>query len=633
MDFGSLKEDERFEAKRCTDGLSKDFWETYSAFANTFGGTVALGVGEDPDDRRRLVPLGVRDPDKTIKELWDLLNDPRKTNVNLLTEDDIEVVDADGAKVILVRVPRAERERRPVFVNGSLNNGTYRRNGEGDYHCSMSEISEMLRDARGDSMDGSLCTKVLLRDLDSKSVESYRNMLAARRPEHPWNKEPTDEFLRLIGAADFDSDGELRPTIAGALMFGFDYSISRELPGYMLDYLEFNRSSDDWVHRLTTDTGEWSGNLLDFYMHVANRLNWNGDRPFRLDGAVRTDDSDLLKAEREAVLNAVVHADYNGSDGVRVELRPDMLVVRNPGTFRIPVRLAESGGHSDPRNRGIMKMFMLIGLVERAGSGIRRMVQACRDMGLEQPSFEESMNPATVTLTLRMGGAVRPDPENRGSKRASIRSDILEFVLANSRATIPEIAEATGRSTSTVSRILGELKEAGLLEREGSKARGRWVPGPNMSRVAGTGSPSDVEQDRDRRGVPVDLHHVVRHGLDLRPHTVLRAVQPLAPRGADHVVPLEADVELPQDEVVGVLNEQHLGEEREQPVLVVDAGYADIDGLGRPDVGEVHGLVEQRVGGVAEAFLESGAEGADHHVGRVVDEDVSLHAAGIGHGR
>ena len=66
---------------------------------------------------------------------------------------------------------------------------------------------------------------------------------------------------------------------------------------------------------------------------------------------------------------------------------------------------------------------------------------------------------------------------------------------------------------------------------------------------------------------------------------------------------------------------------------VVDAGDADVDGLGRPDVGEVHSLVEKSVGCVAKAFLKSRAEGADHHVGCVVDEDVSLHVAGIGHGR
>ena len=238
LDLDDLRENERFEAKRCEGKLTSEFWPTYSAFANTFGGDIALGLKEDPNNRRRLIAVGVGDTDKILNELWTQVNNPQKVSVNLLSEGDVRIEDVDGRNVIIVHVPRAERQKRPVFINGNMNSGTYRRNGEGDYHCSVTEIAEMLHDSRDEPMDSSLCSKVLLRDLEKETVGAYRRMMSNRVPSHPWNKEPDDEFLRLIGAAGYGDDGELRPTVAGVLMFGRDYSIVRELPRYMLDYLE-----------------------------------------------------------------------------------------------------------------------------------------------------------------------------------------------------------------------------------------------------------------------------------------------------------------------------------------------------------------------------------------------------------
>ena len=464
MDYRNMRENERFEAKRCADKLPRSFWPTYSSFANTFGGTIVLGLDEDEDDKSRLVPYGVGDPAEVIQSLWDQLNNTQKVNVNLLSERDVRVVEYEGRSLIEITVPRAERQRRPVYINGSMENGTYKRNGEGDYLCTMAEISEMLRDASDSSNDSRVCTQIQLRDLDRRSVESYRKLMTNLKPEHPWNKETDEEFLRLIGAASSDEGGVLKPTIAGLLMFGFDYSIERELPRYMLDYLEFRDGGGDWTNRMTTDTGEWSGNLFEFYMYVANRLNWNGDRAFSLDGVVRVDDSDILKAEREAVLNAVAHADYSGSGGIRVELGTDTLRIRNPGTFRIPIKLAESGGHSDPRNPLIMKMFMLVGLVDRAGSGVHRMVSTCRDLGLRAPTITESAQPSTVTVELHI----------RSSERKAPVPTILEYIAGNDHASIQEISRATGISTSTVSRRIRDLKDSGRLVREGGRSTGHW---------------------------------------------------------------------------------------------------------------------------------------------------------------
>ena len=99
-----------FEAKRSKGGLPKSFWETYSSFANTHGGCIALGVSESEDG---LVVEGVPDVDGTLKGLWNNLNNREKVSVNLLSDADVTVQDVDGKKVILVDVPRASRMDRP----------------------------------------------------------------------------------------------------------------------------------------------------------------------------------------------------------------------------------------------------------------------------------------------------------------------------------------------------------------------------------------------------------------------------------------------------------------------------------------------------------------------------------------
>ncbi len=64
-------------------GLPKSIWETYSAFANTYGGIILLGVEEWADKSLHTVDLP--DPDRLIKEFWDIVNNPNKTSVNVLS--------------------------------------------------------------------------------------------------------------------------------------------------------------------------------------------------------------------------------------------------------------------------------------------------------------------------------------------------------------------------------------------------------------------------------------------------------------------------------------------------------------------------------------------------------------------
>lgn len=146
IDFHNLenyKESNRIEAKTALGGFPQSLWETYSAFANTFGGTILLGVKEGED--RSLYPVDLPDPDGLIEEFWYNVKNPNKVSVNTLSEENVYIQTVEGKQIVVIEVPPAVRADRPVYIdNNPLY--TYCRNGDGDYLCTKEEIFTMIKE-------------------------------------------------------------------------------------------------------------------------------------------------------------------------------------------------------------------------------------------------------------------------------------------------------------------------------------------------------------------------------------------------------------------------------------------------------------------------------------------------------
>lgn len=148
LDYRKLqfyRENNRIEAKRALGGLPDSIWETYCAFANTFGGIILLGVEERRD--KSFHPIDLPDPDGLAADFWNAVNDPGKASVNILTDRDVQIRKVDGRRIIEITVPPAPRHLRPVFTGGDCFQGTYRRQGESDCRCTREEVEAMLYDA------------------------------------------------------------------------------------------------------------------------------------------------------------------------------------------------------------------------------------------------------------------------------------------------------------------------------------------------------------------------------------------------------------------------------------------------------------------------------------------------------
>ena len=141
------QENNRIEAKKAVGGLPRSIWESYSAFANTGGGVILLGVAENKKDKR-LYPVDLPDPQRLIAQFLELVDDPRVVNRNLLKSRDVAVEEVDGKEIVVIRVPRATRKQKPVYIGGNPMLGTYYRSGDGDFKCTPEQVEKMLKDAQ-----------------------------------------------------------------------------------------------------------------------------------------------------------------------------------------------------------------------------------------------------------------------------------------------------------------------------------------------------------------------------------------------------------------------------------------------------------------------------------------------------
>ena len=377
----------------------------------------------------------------------------------------------------MIEVPRVDRRLRPVYIGPDPLKGTYRRKFTGDYLCKPDEVRAMFRDSSETSLDADIAESSTADDLDKETIRAYRSLYNDVHKSGAVRGMPDAEFLCQVGAARKAVDGAIQLTKAGLLMFGQEWRIVYEFPNYFLDYRRETGENRRWDDRFTSQELEWSGNVFDFYDRVYMKLKQALDVPFKLDADMRrVDETPAHEALREAIVNALTNADFSSSRAVVVRWTEAGIELKNPGTFRVGVEGAYAGGTSDARNKNLLKMFSLIQIGERAGSGVPNMVDQWMSCGYGKPALSESYDPEISTVLLPLsadsaGGIPEKSAENVGrkptGKTAEKENAIVAYLTEHGESKSAEIAASVGLGTSRTNELLHGLVEGGVVKAQG----------------------------------------------------------------------------------------------------------------------------------------------------------------------
>ena len=406
------------------------FLRTVAAFANTAGGTILIGVTDRTRDVR-----GVNNPLDLEERAANLIGD--SIQPRLLPE--IEVISYRDRQLLAVQVhPSASR---PHFIKRvGRRSGTYVRVGSTNRQADAQLIDEMRRFAIGEAFDEWPMSEVNSEALDFRlASESFAPVRKLTRRNL--------ETLRLL----VPHQGQLVPTVGGMLLFGRD----------RLDHFP-----DAWI-QAGRFAGRDKATILDHArldMHPVQAIEEavsfvekHSLRGARIGRLRRRDRWNLPPAAvREAIVNAVVHADYSQRGApIRIAIFDDRLEVENPGLLPFGITLEDLPlGVSKLRNRVLGRVFHELGLVEQWGSGAQRMIAECRDNGLPAPVWEEIGVRLRLTLRTEQVRPQRVDPKDR---------TILDVLQDGKGRGTREIAEQIGLSPRSVRTRLARLVERGLI--------------------------------------------------------------------------------------------------------------------------------------------------------------------------
>ena len=472
------------EYKEASSDLPKSLWETYSAFANTIGGIIVLGIKEHRNryDEDRFEIKGVADAAKMLKAFWDTINSD-KVSRNILFDDDVECIDYEGKTLITIHVPMANYTMRPVYINKNLLSGSFKRNYEGDYHCTDEEVRAMLRDANENGNDGLMLENYDMNDIDLPTLHAYRNHFKVSNMDHVFNQLDDKDFLRNMGGMTTDRSTRREGlTMAGLMMFGKGLPVRDRFDNIRMDYIDKTNLMGDsrWSDRLTYD-GTWENNLFNFFTRVMPKLTADLKRPFKLEGMERIDDTPVHKAVREAMTNMIIHADLFITGVLKVEKYDNEFLFSNPGSLKLPIEDIMNGGNSKARNPRIQNMLRMIGFGDNIGSGYPTILKAWKDEHWRKPILLDRTELRQVDLTMPMTSLLPETALNEmkayygeEAYRAFTSEEqmILAYVWNGDSISNTELQQLLGLNSIEVGKILHQMVDKQLLNKEN---KNRWT--------------------------------------------------------------------------------------------------------------------------------------------------------------
>lgn len=419
-----------------------DYLKWVCGFANAHGGTIF--IGKDDDGKT----VGVGDYKKLMDDL------PNKIRDVLGIMAEVNLHEEGGLYFIEIVVPSYSV---PISLRGNY----YYRSGSTKQELKGNALMEFLLRKSGKTWDDVVEPRTTLADIDEKTVEQFKTdaSRAGRLPDDGIGDLPLVEFLDKLRLTE---NGQLKR--AGIVLFGKDPA--RFYPNQIVKIGRFGGKDDDLKFQEVVE-----GNLLHLLRETAAELNRKFFvKPIDFEGFQRVERGEYpVAAVREILLNALVHRDYMGSF-IQIRIYDDKLWVWNGGTLPEGLSL-ESLKHvhsSHPRNPLIADVCFKGGYIDSWGRGTLKIINACREAELPEPSITEQFGGFLVEIFKN-----RFTPEQL--KKAGFNERQIKAVLyaaENGSITNSQYQKLFGVSRNTASNDLIDLVKSGVLVSSGIKGAG-----------------------------------------------------------------------------------------------------------------------------------------------------------------
>ena len=423
--------------------FSKESIETLVAFSNFRGGKLLVGIGDSGNI------LGVNLQKETLKN-W--LNEI-KTKTQPFLMPDVETIIIENKTIVIFDVK--EFPLKPVAFNAKV----FLRKENSNHKCSVEESSEIYLRTKRSSWDFYPNKEFIVRDLDDKKIKKVMSLIENNISISLGTKE---SFLRKYDLI-VEEDNILYPTHAAVLLFSKKPLRETDIQiGLFQDEISIKKNKI-----IRNDLVSEVEEVLDFIKaYILKEFIITGN-PYREERWQYP-----LEAIRELVINAIIHRDYRGVHS-QFKIFPEMIELWNSG--KIPIDLTikdilDGKKRSEPRNRLVAEIFRDAGLIERYGSGVKRVREQLKDYGLIDLNVRSLQSGFNVEVFAeKISGGLS------GGLSAAL-NDLFDYISTNPNVQAQKISEDLSRPIDTVDKQIKKLIDKNLIKREGSKKTGGyWV--------------------------------------------------------------------------------------------------------------------------------------------------------------
>ncbi len=484
-ELNTLDEHTSIEAKTASD-TGKSIMETVCAFANEpqlGGGYLLLGVSAAENAFWPIYEaVGVPEADKMQQDLATQC----ASMFNVPVRPYLSTERVGERTVIVMYVAEASAHDKPIhFKNQPLPQSARRRVGSTDQKCTDDDMVVFYESRRGESYDEQVIHDATMDDFDDEAIALYRQLRTEVDPQADELSWSNQDLLEALGAIK-RRDGELKPTIAGILLFGKPIALRRLFPMMRVDYIRV--PSLQWVKDPDRrfDTVEIRAPLIRSIQRARAAILDDLPKAFSLPaGEIQGKEIPVLpdRVVREVVANAVMHRDYRVHGSIQIIRYANRLEVRNPGySIKAEERLGQPG--SETRNPRIAAVLHDVKFAETKGSGIRVMRELMNECNLSMPLLQSDRTGNNFLAVLLFHHFLGKEDLDwlQSFESCSLSEDEMKAMI--SAREVGAIDNSTyrdinrDRDTLSASRHLRKLCECGLLEKRGQGPATYYIPTP-----------------------------------------------------------------------------------------------------------------------------------------------------------